>query len=271
MFGRRPDATLVRDLSATRRFMPLLSPRRNENLVWFEFDVAVERALAFAAERSARRAPGRPLTLFHVILAALARILDERPRLNRFTAGGRVWQRDGIWITFSAKMRFDDDAPLLTVKRRVDPSAADRGDGGRAPRLARERAPRRAHHLGPRGGRPAAPAAAASRASPSRLADLADSFGLLPRAMIDSDPLYTSVFVANLGSVGLEAGYHHLWQHGNCPIFCVIGRVKPGPDGARVATLKFTYDERVEDGLYCARSLDRLRELIEHPEKLDAA
>jgi hypothetical protein len=89
--------------------------------------------------------------------------------------------------------------------------------------------------------------------------------------MIDSDPLYTSVFVANLGSVGLEAGYHHLWQHGNCPIFCVIGRVKPGPDGGRVATLKFTYDERVEDGLYCARSLDRLRELIEHPEKLDAA
>jgi pyruvate/2-oxoglutarate dehydrogenase complex dihydrolipoamide acyltransferase (E2) component len=38
-----------------------------------------------------------------------------------------------------------------------------------------------------------------------------------------------------------------------------------------VATLKFTYDERIEDGLYCARSLDRLRELIEHPEKLDAA
>jgi hypothetical protein len=84
-------------------------------------------------------------------------------------------------------------------------------------------------------------------------------------------PLNASVFVANLGSVGLEAGYHHLWEHGNCPIFCVIGRVKPGPAGARVATLKFSYDERIEDGLYCARSLERLRELIERPEKLDAA
>jgi len=104
-----------------------------------------------------------------------------------------------------------------------------------------------------------------------KLADLADSFGLLPRAMLEADPLNASVFVANLGSVGLEAGYHHLWEHGNCPIFLVIGKVKPGPHGARVATLKFSYDERIEDGLYCARSLERLRELIEQPEKLDAA
>jgi hypothetical protein len=32
--------------------------------------------------------------------------------------------------------------------------------------------------------------------------------GLMPKAMIDHDPLFTSAFVANLGSVGLEAGYH---------------------------------------------------------------
>lgn len=270
MFGRRPDSTLVRDLSATRRFMPILSPRRNDNLVWFELDVEVERALAFAKERSSARSPDRPLTLFHVILAALARILHERPRLNRFTAGGQLWQREGIWLTFSAKRRFDDDAPLLTVKRRVDPTlpieamvdglldSLVRGRRGEETTSDRE-------------------VSLLLRLPPLlarffvKLADVADSFGLLPRAMLDADPLNASVFVANLGSVGLEAGYHHLWEHGNCPIFCVIGRVKPGPNGARVATLKFTYDERVEDGLYCARSLERLRELIERPEKLDAS
>ena len=270
MFGRRPDATRVRDLSPTRRFMPLLSPRRNDNLVYFELDVGVERALAFAEERNARRAAGRPLTLFHVMLAALARILHERPRLNRFTAGGRLWQCDGIWITFSAKQRFDDDAPLLTLKRSVDPSQPidamvdalldSLESGRRGERTTSDREVAGLLRLPPLLARAALV-----------LADLADAFGLLPRAMIDSDPLYTSMFVANLGSVGLEAGYHHLWQHGNCPIFCVVGRVKPGADGARVATLKFSYDERIEDGLYCARSLDRLRELIEHPEKLDAA
>lgn len=270
MFGRRPDATLVRSLSATRRFMPILSPRRNDNLVWFELEVEVERALAWASERSAGRDPERPITLFHVILAALARMLDERPRLNRFTAGGRLWQRDGIWLTFSAKMRFDEDAPLLTVKRRVDP-ALPVGEmvDGLLDSLARGRRGEATTSDREVSGLLALPPLLARLLV--ELADVADSFGLLPRAMLEADPLNASVFVANLGSVGLEAGYHHLWEHGNCPIFCVIGRVKPGPEGARVATLKFTYDERIEDGLYCARALDRLRELIERPEKLDAA
>jgi len=270
MFGRRPDATLVRDLSATRRFMPILSPRRNDNLVWFELDVEVERALAWAQERSAGRDPQRPITLFHVILAALARILDERPRLNRFTAGGRLWQRDGIWLTFSAKMRFDEDAPLLTVKRRVDPAlSVERMVDALLDSLASGRRGEVTTSDREVSGLLALPPLLARLLV--KLADAADSFGLLPRAMLDADPLNASVFVANLGSVGLEAGYHHLWVHGNCPIFLVIGRVKPGRDGARVATLKFTYDERIEDGLYCARSLERLRELIERPEKLDAA
>jgi hypothetical protein len=103
------------------------------------------------------------------------------------------------------------------------------------------------------------------------VAHAADAAGLLPRAMIDADPLFTSVFVANLGSVGLEAGYHHLWEHGTCPVFCVVGRIKPGTGekaGRRVMTLKWTFDERIEDGFNAARSLDLVRERLENPEKL---
>jgi hypothetical protein len=267
VFGRRPDARLVRELSALRRFMPFVSPRRNDSLVYFEHDVDVEAALAFAAECSRVRDPARPLTLFHLVLRAVALVLAERPRLNRFTAGGRVWQRDGIWITFSAKLKLEDGAPVITVKRRIDPEAGldalvDGVLGG----------------LGEgRSGRPSTSDKEVGlllRLPPPLIriaigfARLADAFGLLPRAMIDGDPLFSSVFVANLGSVGLDAGYHHLWEYGNCPIFCVIGRVRPGPSGRRVVTLKWTYDERVEDGLYCARALERLRELVESPEKL---
>jgi hypothetical protein len=266
VLGRRPDAALARDLPAIRRFMPFVSPRRNDSLVYFEQEIAVEAALAYAAERSGGRDPSRPVTLFLLVLRAIALVLAERPRLNRFTAGGRVWQRDGIWLSFSAKLRFDDDAPILTVKRRIDPALGldamvDAVHGG----------------LGEgRSGRPSTSDREMGLLLrlPPPLVRLAvgfaravDALGLLPRAMVDADPLFCSAFVANLGSVGLDAGYHHLWEYGNCPIFCVIGRVRPGPSG-RVATLKWTYDERVEDGLYCARSLERLRELIESPEKL---
>lgn len=267
MFGRRPDGTLVRDLPPIRRFMPFVSPRRNESLVYFAQEIPVDAALAFAAERSRARDPARPVTLFHLVLRAIALVLAERPRLNRFTAGGRVWQRDGIWLSFSAKLRFDDDAPILTVKRRVRPEAgldamidgihAGLGEGRSGRPSTADREMGLLLRLPPPVVRLAV-----------RLARAADAAGLLPRAMIDSDPLFCSAFVANLGSVGLEAGYHHLWEHGNCPIFCVIGKVRPAGDGRRVVALKWTYDERVEDGLYCARALERLRELLESPEKL---
>lgn len=267
MFGRRPDATLVRDLPAVRRFMPFISPRRNESLVYFEHDVEVEAAFEFLERRNAARDPERPATLFHVILAALARVLEERPRLNRFTAGGRVWQRDGIWLTFSAKQRFDDDAPLLTVKRPVpEGQGFDAFVDGLQESLGRSRGGKR--------GASDREVDLLLRLPPPvtrllvRLASAADALGLLPRSMIDADPMFCSAFVANLGSVGLEAGYHHLWEYGSCPVFCVIGRVKPGPSGRRVVTLKWTYDERVEDGLYCARALERLRELVEKPDRL---
>ncbi len=267
MFGRRPDATRVRDASAVRLFMSSISPRRNESLVYFAQEVDVEEPLRFAEARSSRLPPDRRLTLFHLMLRALVRVIDERPRLNRFTAGGRLWQRDGIWITFSAKQRFDDDAPLLTVKRRFDPvESLDEMVEGLLAGLG-----------GARSGRKTASdreMALLLRLPPwvaralVRFVQGADSLGLLPRSMIDADPMHASVFVANLGSVGLEAGYHHLWEYGNIPLFCVIGRVRTGPDGRRVATLKWSFDERVEDGLYCARSLERLQDLLSHPEKL---
>src|SRR6188474_1066963 len=74
------------------------------------------------------------------------------------------------------------------------------------------------------------------------------AIGLAPRSLVDTDPLYTSAFVANLGSIktpsglGLGAAYHHLYEHGNCPLFVTIGGIR---DGA--ITLRYTFDERVED------------------------
>ena len=267
MFGRRSDATLVRDLSAMRRFMPFISPRRNESVVYFSHTLDAEPALAFLHQLNADRPPERSVTFFHLVLRALALAFHERPRLNRFVAGGRLWQRDGIWLSFSAKRAFDDESPILTVKQQIDPEKSigemvdaiyEKLGSGRAGRKTTSdtevdlllRLPVPLVRLA------------------LWFAHSADALGLLPAGMIHADPLYASAFIANLGSVGLEAGYHHLWEHGNCPIFCVIGRIAEGASGRRQVTLKYTYDERVEDGLYCARTLERLRERLEHPEKL---
>ena len=78
-----------------------------------------------------------------------------------------------------------------------------------------------------------------------------------------------SAFIADLGSIDYPAGFHHLWERGTCSIFGVMGRVEERPDGKRSMQVAYTYDERIEDGLYSYHSLEGVRERIEDPELLE--
>jgi hypothetical protein len=117
----RSEGTPTPGLGNLRRMMPYLMPTRNEAYVLFsqEIDSAPTRALADAL--NAQRSPDRPVTQFHMLLRGLTLVLSEFPRLNRFVAGGRHHDRNGIWLAFSAKMRLDLDAPVFARKMRFSP------------------------------------------------------------------------------------------------------------------------------------------------------
>jgi len=195
--------------------------------------------------------------------------MELRPGVNRFVKGGRLWQREGFYLTFSAKRALVDGAPMLTIKRRFEPASEtlEQMVDGIYDRL-----------------KPARRGVESTSDKETKLllrlpgfltwglikaADALDGLGLLPGAMIAPDPLYTSIFLANLGSVGHEAGFHHLWERGTCSIFSVMGRVKPGPAGAgRIMSVCWTYDERIEDGLYSYITIAGIQERLENPELL---
>jgi hypothetical protein len=102
-----------------------------------------------------------------------------------------------------------------------------------------------------------------------RLVHGIDALGLLPRQFVEGDPMYASAFFANLGSIGLEAAYHHLYEYGSIGIFCVYGRPHVDPADPtrrrRTVTLKWTFDERVEDGLYAGYAIKRFAQMLEDP------
>jgi hypothetical protein len=108
----------------------------------------------------------------------------------------------------------------------------------------------------------------------ARLVMVLDHLGLLPGFFIRGDPMFASLFLANLGSIQMDAGFHHLYEYGNIPIFLMVGQAKPelvvGEDQQPVVkdlmTVRYSFDERVEDGLYCARALELLREVVEDPD-----
>jgi hypothetical protein len=269
MFGRRSDATLVRDLSAMRRFMPYVSPRRNDSLFYMMQHVEVEAALEYLEKRNRERPPDRPITLFHLFLRSCGHALHLRPGVNRFVKAGRLWQRDGEWLTFSAKRELKDGSPMITIKRRFEPAreTLDEMVDAIYDRLQAGRAGKKTTSDKEMGLLLRLPGFAIRIAL--WFARKGDDLGLLPRSMIDADPLFTSVFLANLGSIDYPAGHHHLWEYGTASIFGVMGRIEPGPNGRRRMALAWTYDERIEDGLYSYHSLERIRMMIEQPDLLE--
>ena len=86
--------------------------------------------------------------------------------------------------------------------------------------------------------------------------------------------MFTSIFIANLGSIGMKPGYHHLYEWGNSPLFLMFGKVEEKvivEDGAmtpaRVLPVRFSFDERIEDGLTAQGGIDVLLSVLEDPEQ----
>lgn len=268
MFGRRPDATLVTELSTMRRFMPHVSPRRNDSLFYLMQNIEVDAALKFLDARNRDRPADRSITLFHLLLRACSQALHLRPGVNRFVKSGRLWQRDGEWITFSAKREIKDGAPMITIKRRVHPTTETLEEmvDGIYLRLDEGRAGKKTTSDKEMALMLRLPVLAIKALM--ALARVGDNLGLLPRSMIDADPLFTSVFLANLGSIQYPAGFHHLWEYGTTSLFGVMGRIEQKEDGHREITMAWTYDERIEDGLYSYYTLELIRQHLEDPERL---
>ncbi|MGE4607580.1 MAG: hypothetical protein AAEJ52_12640, partial [Myxococcota bacterium] len=193
-----------------------------------------------------------------------------RPGVNRFVKSGTLWQRDGVWLTFSAKIKIEDGSPMITVKRRFDAETESLEEMVDAiyDKLAFGRSGKKTTSDKEVSLLLRLPSIVIKIAL--AFAQLGDKWGLLPRGMIEADPLFSSVFLANLGSIDYPAGYHHLWEYGTTSIFGVMGRIEPGRNGRKKMDVCWSYDERIEDGLYSYHSLEMIRGGIENPDTLIA-
>jgi hypothetical protein len=107
-----------------------------------------------------------------------------------------------------------------------------------------------------------------------RLAKILDAWNLLPAFFTRDDPMFASVFLANLGSAGLSNAFHHLYEYGTTAMFGTLSAPERMPFVEHEAVVareavgvRFTYDERINDGFYAARSLAIARHVVEDPER----
>lgn len=272
--GDRCDGVRLRKLPGFRKMFPYLMRTRIESMIYYSRRLRLRNTLAWLERTNAGRE--NKISLFQVILAASVRTLALRPEANRFVAGRRIYQRRTIDLSFVVKRELTEDAGETTVKISFDPrsTAADVAD--RVAAVVREtRANKSSRDEG------TADIVAKLPRCLARLAfwgvRTADYFGWLPASFIKGDALYTGVFLANLGSIGLDAVLHHMYEWGNAVFFIVVGKRKKEPvvnergdlEVQDVLDMNITLDERITDGVYYANTIALLTDLIENPVRLE--
>jgi len=271
---RRPDGDLVTDESPVRRMIPYIMRGRNESVVYHDELVNIARVRPWMRAWNQSH-PDDAITMFHIFLVGIAKGLQARPGMNRFVSGGRIYQRRGNFMSFAAKKQFDEKSPLVTVKVEIPEDepfiqtirkikgAVGEGRSGAISMVDKEL-------------KLALALPGVVLRGVMALLRFLDKVNLMPGGMIKTDPMFTSCFVANLGSVGLDRTYHHLYEYGNASLFCVMGPPKKipvvEPPGDKIAIrevveMRWSFDERINDGFYCALALKHFAKVMEDPEK----
>ena len=119
MWWRRSDGRLVRGLNNTRRAMPYFMRGRNEAAVYFDMELSLHKTDAFLRAWNQAN-PMLRIDVFHLAVWGLKEAMDRTPSVNRFVAGGRLYQRDEIWYSYAVKQKLETGSPMVVVKRRFD-------------------------------------------------------------------------------------------------------------------------------------------------------
>ena len=276
-WGDRLDGRRVRDVPGLQSVMANLMPNRTESEVYLHETLDVTELLRYIEKRNEGE-PEYKTTLFHCFILGLARMVKERPMMNRFIQGRRTYQRDEISLSFVCKRRFTDhsEEALMVLK----PKDTDTLDDISRKIVGDVREVRKSEHA--TGGVDSIVDGLGKLPRPLLMFAIwmirvLDFWGKLPRAIWDGDPNYTTILCSNLGSIKCPAVYHHLNNYGTNSIMVTIGAIHKAPmvmeDGSievrDVVDIGATLDERIADGFYFARSLKLMRHICANPTLLD--
>lgn len=273
--GDRFDATYLKDVDSMHFIMPFMYPDRCDNQAFFTFKIDLTNLNAYLAKKNADN-PDYKYNMFQCVVAAALKTIFLRSKLSIFIHNRKMYRRNEVSAAFTVKQEFADNGgevlaflhakpewtiddvhneihrQLLKLKTKgyADESTSIIDKLNKAPKWI-------------------------TRPLIGGICRL-EKIGLIPPAMVETDPYHSSIVLANLGSIGLPNGYHHLTNWGTTSMFLLIGTIGRLPfyendtvtfrDGVEIG---FTVDERIADGFYFARSIKMLQLFLQQPELLE--
>lgn len=264
----------VKGVTPMARLVPYIMETRNTSQNFIFDRISMPKIDEYIKKKQAQGLTG--FNLMHVILASYVRAVSQRPAINRFIRGQKIYTRKKLEISLVVKKEMTLEAPDTVVKVIIDPSAtADDVYNILNEKIEsyREKPNSNFDKL-----------AKMLNFIPGlllrwtiRFLRFLDYCGLLPRCLTKLSPFHASLFITSMGSLGIPPIVHHLYDFGTVPAFVAFGskqrELKVNEDGSitKHSYVEITYnlDERICDGFYYASALKVIRGCFKHPEMLD--
>ena len=267
----RPDGTRVKDIPPIVAAIPYIMPKRYDAQNSITEYIDEELVKSYIREK---RRGGVRINHMALLIAAYYRAVLYNPKLNYFVMNGRIYQRNHFCVSFVILKKLADGRPdETTLKIYLDPEdtifsiqkkITDAIDANTAAehKNSTDKFARMMFSV------PGLPKFVVW------LAYHLDKHGLLPRKIIDLSPFHTSLFITNLASIKTSYIHHHCYEFGTTSVFVCMGKPEvafgrePGKR-KKALPLGIVMDERICTGVEYARFAVTLRQLLQHPERLE--
>lgn len=273
MFSKRADGRKIKTLLPYYKMIPYIMKERADAHVYFEDEISIDGIEEYI---KAKKEEGIKITHMDVVLAAISRTILEKPRLNRFIMNRRIYARNELSISLAiVKKLTEEDYVDTTVKFKIKPEDTIFTIASQEQKIVSENKDANQNNSTDR-------LAKIITSLPNWLVKFAvwvitklDNHNMLPKSIIDASPFHTSIFLTNLGSVGIDSIYHHIYNFGTTSGFLAMGgrkeRIKDYKTGEteKYITFRFVMDERICDGYYYAKAFQVFRRYILNPKLLE--
>lgn len=274
-WGDRKDGRRVRTAQPMAKMMPFIMKDRADAMNYFADELDVTETDAFCKKMIADGYEG--FSFLHIMLAAYVRVISQKPSLNRFINGQRIYARNNIEVNMTIKKDLREDSPdtCISVIFEPDDTVVDVYEKFNAAVMKEKEKEDLDSGFDKTAGTLASLPRPILRAA-IRLLFWLDYHGWIPKALTDLSPFHGSMIITSMGSLGIKPIYHHIYNFGNLPVFISYGVkrtvYKLKRDGSaeqrRMMDLKVVTDERICDGFYFASAFKMVRRLVERPAAL---
>ncbi len=271
--GDRYDGWRVRNVNALFTVAPFILTKRVDSEVFFEIKIPIDTVEEFIR---IHKKDMPDLSIMQVVMASVIRLISQRPYVNRFIVWNKIFARNHISFSLAIKRSMTVQGEETVIKPYFLPTDTLQ-DVVRKTKLELESN----QQVGQEN----------SSDSISKMMGLLpdfllrsfiflvkkmDTVGIMPKVLFQASPFHTTMFLTNIGSIGIESIYHHLYEFGTCSMFAAMGKKtkkyvvdKDGiPHSEKTIKLKFVLDERICDGFYYATSIRMLEKIITNPDQL---